>query len=163
MVIKDRNPIGIFKKVASAKGVVTIIITNDGIFQWKILQDFFGKRLWDQDIRKAFISHLDINVEYSLSIMVRKGKHNVSILRCHGCFTRDCINKKFDKFLEELRIYIGKFINKDVKKYGDKSTYIDFVQFIFRPLVVNRNSSLCSDDSNLLKDREEETSEKRSE
>lgn len=41
IVIKDRNPKGKFKQTPSAKGVVTVFITVDGVFQDN-LQVFFG-------------------------------------------------------------------------------------------------------------------------
>jgi len=160
IVIKDRNPIGKFKPTPGAKGIVTVFITVEGIFQ-NILQHWYGEYTRNTEIRSAFISHLDINVLYSVSLMVRKGKHNVSLVYPTGRFNRDIFVKNFDEFLSWLKSEIVNLQSVDVKRYRDRLISTDYVKIIFKPvsdinidqdvnqpLTTNRNLSSLGQNSN---------------
>jgi len=62
LVIKDRNPIGKFKQTPSAKGIVTIFITPEGLHHNdSILAHYYDEYRRNFEMKHAFSSHLDNN------------------------------------------------------------------------------------------------------
>lgn len=139
IVIKDRNPIGKFKHTSSAKGVVTVLISVEGIFQ-DYLKHFYSQEVRYRDIREAFISHLNINVLYSISLMVRKGKYNVTIGYPGDSFDRDKLKTEFDLFYDWLSGRIRQFQNEDINKFRDRLLPSNYIKVIFRPSINTDNS-----------------------
>lgn len=94
LVIKDRSPVGKFKFKPSAQGIVTVFIAVMGLFA-NDSSSFFSVFYSDRDrllaIKNAFTSHLDDGVNYSLHLVARKGKHNVTF----SYEPRSLLNKEF--------------------------------------------------------------------
>jgi hypothetical protein len=92
LVIKDRNPIGKFKQTPSAKGIVTIFITPEGLHHNdSILAHYYDEYRRNFEMKHAFSSHLDNNCNYSILVSIRKAKHNINL----RFMTDDIINKDF--------------------------------------------------------------------
>jgi hypothetical protein len=92
MVIKDRNPIGKFKLTPSAKGIVTIFITPEGLHHNdSILAHYYDEYRRNFEMKHAFSSHLDNNCNYSILVSIRKAKQNINL----RFMTDDTINKDF--------------------------------------------------------------------
>lgn len=81
LVIKDRSPIGKFKFKSSAKGIVTVFIAVIGIFA-KDKSNYLSALYSEKDrlcaLKNAFTSHLDDGVIYTIQLVARKGKHNIT-------------------------------------------------------------------------------------
>lgn len=98
IVFKDRNPKGTFKIIPSANGIITIIISIQSL----LFPEYFSA--WYTDVQRsmeqynAFISHLDEEVYYKISIVARKAKHNITIYYQNE---EERINK--EKFSRELK------------------------------------------------------------
>lgn len=87
------------------------------------------------EIRLAFLSHLDINVLYTISLVVRKGKHNVTLIYTKDCgFFKDQLKKDFDKIFNWLRGKILNFLIEDINRYRDRLFETNYVKIIFKPL-----------------------------
>lgn len=108
----------------------------------------------------AFISHLDKNVLYSVTLMIIKGKHNVALRYPMDGTDRDGLKTTFDEFFIWLKGHIWKYQKEDINRYRDRLIHTDYVKIIFKPIV---NSSSQDDDKNPVREQEEKTSEKRSE
>lgn len=78
IVVKDRNPKGKFKVIPSAKGIITIFIGTSALLSGDYDSFVHGDKR-SIEARHAFISHLDEEVYYNISIVARKGKHNITL------------------------------------------------------------------------------------
>lgn len=69
----------------------------------------------------VFCSHLDVNVLYSITLTIRKGKHNVILVTPGDYFLNiDALRKDFVFFLSWVKDEILKFQKGDVNKNQDR-------------------------------------------
>lgn len=102
IVVKDRNPKGKFKIIPSAKGIITIFISIQGLLRPEDLTVWFSDKLRSMEEHHAFISHLDEEVYYNISIVARKGKHNITLYykNKEESFNKEDLSREFKKFYD---------------------------------------------------------------
>nr|YP_009262066.1 LAGLIDADG endonuclease [Chrysoporthe austroafricana]AMX22141.1 LAGLIDADG endonuclease [Chrysoporthe austroafricana] len=137
IVIKDRSPIGKFKFKPSAKGVVTVFITIDGLFHNdSILSTFYGESLRRREMLNAFTSHLDEKEFYTVTLLARKGKHNLTLIyppKGSYYVNRERIINEFDSFVSWMRGEVQIHFDLDIARYRDRLIKLDYLKIVFSP------------------------------
>lgn len=95
-VIKDRNPIGKFKKSPKHKGIVTILM--DRVINRNYEDISYSHYALEFLMRQVFIFNLEDKKQYEFKILARIGKHNINITH----------------YISEEFIYTKKILKKNI-------------------------------------------------
>lgn len=133
-VIKDRNPIGKFKCTPSAKGKVTIFITAEGLHHDTSFLTEYPEGYRNIEMKHAFTSHLDNNINYSITVSIRKAKRNINLkFMVDDIINKDYIINNLDKIISWVRGETSKQFNLDLKKYRERLIKASYIKIIFYP------------------------------
>lgn len=137
MVIKDRNPNGKFKYTQTSKGVVTVFLTLQVIYELSLnrLRDYFDSDKAKVEITDAFTSYLDNDKIYSVDIILRKRNFNITVNKNSIRFlvSKELMIKNFGKFYASFYSDLDRAISLEFKKYRERQFEIQNVKVVFTP------------------------------
>lgn len=146
IVYKDRNPKGKFKKIPSAKGIVTIIITIPGLLRPEDFTNWFGHQQRSMEEHAVFLSHLDKENFYNIHLVARKGKHNITFDYVRRYLNKEVLTADFENFFNWIKNSTESFLEYEHKKYnkiGWKKP--EFIKIVFEP--IKQSSQYLQDNS----------------
>ena len=92
----DRNPIGLHKLSPRFKGLVVIYITLETLIRY----NNSGKKSYEFEMRSAFSSHLVPHFIYSISIMYKKRKYNITLAETRIILNQNNINRNHNVIID---------------------------------------------------------------
>ena len=145
----DRNPIGLHKLSPKFKGIVVVYITLETLIRY----NNSGKKSYEFEMRSAFSAHLQPHFIYSITIMYKKRKYNITLAETRIILNQNNINRNHNVIIDWIISEITHFDASEVKKYGNRlHKSSEIIRILFTPIVDNDNKKLLkTNKSNLVR------------